>query len=80
MMRTILLALAVLTITGCSTQDLRVSGMICPEGHTEEMVHRDFRECRVYDEKAAERASYPKQLAPECVQCLEERGYTVDEK
>ena len=71
-------AAAVMLLGGCSTKNsLKVGGMICPPGHTEEMVHQDFSECRAYDEKAAERASRPK-LSPECVECLRERGYTVD--
>lgn len=77
MMRYLFIALAALLVAGCTTKDLKVSGMICPEGHTEEMVHQDFRECRVYDDEAAARASQPK-LTPECIECLRERGYTVD--
>lgn len=77
-MRYLFLALAVLGLLGgCTMKSIKVSGMICPEGHTEEMVHQDFRECRAYDEEAAERASRPK-LSPECIECLQERGYRVD--
>jgi len=73
----IMTAAAVLLFTGCTTKNLRIGGMICPPGHSEDMVHQDFRECRFYDEKAAEAASRPK-LTPECLECLKERGYTVD--
>lgn len=77
-MRTTLLALAALLITaGCADKQLHVGGMICPVGHTEEMVHQDFRDCRAYDDKAAERASQPK-LTEECQECLQQRGYKVD--
>jgi hypothetical protein len=79
MMRYLLMAAAALMLLGgCTSKSLKVGGMICPPGHTEEMVHQDFRECRVYDEKAAERASRPKQVPQECIECLQERGYTVD--
>jgi hypothetical protein len=74
----VMIAAVLLLLTGCSTKHLRVSGMICPEGHTQEMVHQDFSECRVYDEKAAERASNPN-VPQECMECLIERGYRVDE-
>lgn len=77
MMRSLLLAAAALLfVTGCATKDLRIGGMICPPGHTEDMVHQDFRECRVYDDDAAARASMPK-LSTECIECLEQRGYKV---
>ena len=76
-----MIALAAFLLAGCTTKNLRIGGMICPPGHTEQMVHQDFRECRVYDDKAAAKASQPKlksDLTPECIECLEERGYTVD--
>ena len=78
-MRYLFLTAAVLMIAGCTAKSLKVGGMICPVGHTEDMVHQDFRECRAYDEKAAEEASRPK-LTPACVECLEQRGYTIDEQ
>ena len=67
-----------LLLSGCSSKNMRVSGMICPPGHTEDMVNRDFRECRAYDEKAAEKASKPK-LSYECKECLQNRGYEIEE-
>jgi hypothetical protein len=69
----------VLMLAGCSSKEIEVSGMICPPGHTEQMVHADFRECRAYDEKEAEKATYPKALDSECKECLIERGYRVSE-
>ncbi len=77
MMRYLMIALGALLLAGCSTKEIRIGGMICPPGHTEEMVHQDFRECRVYDDEAAAKASQPK-MTPECIECLEQRGYTVD--
>lgn len=77
-MRFVLLAATTLLFSaGCADKQLHIGGMICPEGHTEDMVHQDFRECRAYDAEAAERASQPK-LTEECQECLEERGYKVD--
>lgn len=79
-MRLTLLAVTALLLTaGCADKQLHIGGMICPVGHTEEMVHQDFRECRAYDKKAAERASRPG-LTEECQECLQERGYKVDEE
>ncbi|MEA3372649.1 MAG: hypothetical protein U9Q62_03045 [Campylobacterota bacterium] len=79
-MRYILFVLtAILFISGCSSKNIRVSGMICPPGHSEQMVHSDFRECRAYDEKEAEAATYPKTLEGECKECLLKRGYKIDE-
>ncbi len=70
-------AAALLLMGGCATKSLKIGGMVCPEGHTEEMIHSDFRDCRAYDDKVAEESSRPK-LSPECVECLEARGYQVD--
>jgi hypothetical protein len=67
-----------LLLGGCTGKNIRVSGMICPPGHDEQMVHSDFKECRAYDEKEADRATYPKQLDRECKECLLKRGYTID--
>ena len=79
-MRLIVLALlGALWFGGCSSKNIQVSGMICPPGHTEQMVHEDFRACRAYDEKEAEKATFPKTLDQECKECLIERGYKVEE-
>ncbi len=79
-MRLSLLALifAALFISGCETKQIRVGGMVCPEGHTEQMVQRDLGQCRYYDEKAAAEASKSK-IAPECIECLEKKGYLIEE-
>ncbi len=78
-MRTlILLAPIVLTFFhGCGSKNITVNGLICPEGHSEEMIQNDFRECRYYDMKAIEAASRPK-IDEECLRCLEEKGYILE--
>lgn len=80
MMRWSFMALFVVMLlgTGCTTKHLRIGGMVCPPGHTQDMVYKDFSECRVYDEKEAERASRVK-VPDDCIECLTERGYRVDE-
>ncbi len=79
-MRLSLLAiiLVALFISGCETKHIRVGGMVCPEGHTEQMVHRDLSQCRYYDEEAAAKASQSK-ISPECIECLEKKGYQIEE-
>lgn len=64
--------------SGCSTKSITVSGMICPPGHSEQMVNQDFRQCRAYDEKKADLATFPKSVDAECKECLLKRGYTID--
>ena len=76
-MRTLILCALLLFLSGCSGKNIRVGGMICPDGHTEQMINRDMRECRVYDDEAAAKASLPK-LTEECVECLKKRGYEIE--
>lgn len=79
-MRAYLLFIALLPLFwGCQTKSLTVSGMICPPGHSEQMVSADFRECRAYDEKEADKATFPKSIDKECKECLLKRGYSIDE-
>ena len=78
-MRYLVLIALLLALGGCSTKNIRVGGMICPEGHSDQMISRDFLECRAYDEKAAQKASWPKKVPSECFECLEERGYKIGE-
>ncbi|RLA73355.1 MAG: hypothetical protein DRG24_00300 [Epsilonproteobacteria bacterium] len=73
----ITLILAALFISGCETKQIRVGGMVCPQGHTKEMINQDLRQCRYYDEEAAAKASQSK-IAPECIECLEKRGYEIE--
>lgn len=75
----VLVSIVLLLFSGCSRKSIKVSGMICPPGHSEQMVNQDFRACRAYDEKEAEKATFPKSLDYECKECLLKRGYTIDE-
>jgi hypothetical protein len=73
---------AVLLLGGCSSKKIRVGGMMCPEGATPAQVEQDLRECRFYgpaEMEAAQKASLPKEVEPECVKCLEEKGYKITE-
>lgn len=75
------LLFAVLTIlffSGCAQKQLVVNGMLCPEGHTDELIKADFRECRYYDLKAASEASKAP-LTIECKTCLESKGYKIEQ-
>ncbi|RUM62697.1 MAG: hypothetical protein DSZ03_06180 [Sulfurimonas sp.] len=63
--------------SGCSSKNITVNGIICPAGHSEEMIQNDFRECRYYDMKAIEKSSRPK-IDEECLRCLEDKGYILE--
>lgn len=67
-----------LLLTGCAQKQLVVNGMICPAGHSEELIRSDFRECKVYDLEAATKASKAP-LTIECQKCLENKGYRVEQ-
>lgn len=69
--------LTILLFSGCA-QKLVVNGVICPEGHTDELIKADFRECRYYDLKAASEASKAP-LTIECKTCLESKGYKIEQ-
>lgn len=69
----------VLTISGCATKEVRLGGMICPEGISESQMHADLKACRYYDYEAATRASQPKKVPSECIECLEQKGYRIIE-
>lgn len=69
-------------LLGCSGKYVRVGGMMCPEGRSQDQVNNDLRECRFYGEaeqEAAQKASFPKQVDVECVKCLEEKGYNISQ-
>ncbi len=75
-------AAAALLLGACSTKTVRVGGMMCPEGYTTEQINHDLRECRFFgpeELKAAQKASLPKEVEPECVKCLEAKGYKIVE-
>jgi len=76
------LSLLLVGMAGCSTKNIRVGGMMCPEGYSQEQVDRDMQECRFYgpaEDEAAAKAAFPRDVGPECVKCLEERGYKITE-
>ncbi len=69
-----------LLLAGCSMKNVRIGGMMCPEGYSQEQIDRDMRECRFYgpaEDAAAAKAAFPKEVKPECAKCLEERGYQI---
>ncbi len=72
-----LLPIALLICSGCSSKNITVNGLICPSGHSEEMIQNDFQECRYYDMEAIEKSSRPK-IDEECLRCLEEKGYILE--
>lgn len=66
----------ILTLCGCSSKQLMINGMICPEGHSEARAKADFTACRYYDLKDADKASTAN-ISVECKECLEKKGYTI---
>jgi len=70
-------ALGAMAFIGCAEKQLVVNGLICPAGHSEELVKADFRECKVYDLEAATNASKAP-LSVECQRCLENKGYRIE--
>ena len=78
-MKILFLTLAVLLLGGCGPKRLTVNGMICPEGYsTPQQTVKDFTECKYYDEKKAAEAS-KSPISPACIQCLEDKGYKLEE-
>ncbi len=78
-MKIILLFTSVLALfySGCSSKNTTVNGLICPSGHSNELIQADFRECRYYDMKAIEASATPK-IDDECLKCLESKGYVLE--
>jgi hypothetical protein len=74
----IALAAATLLISGCAEKQMSFNGMICPAGKTEDLIKADFQECRYYDLKAAAEASKAP-ISVECKQCLENKGYKIEQ-
>ncbi len=70
-------SITVLFYVGCSSKRITINGLICPPGHSEEMIQNDFRECRYYDMEAIEKSSQPN-IDEECLRCLEEKGYIIE--
>ena len=69
--------LTLIVLTGCSTKDVTLNGLICPDNHTQQMVQRDLSECHYYDEKAVKNSATPK-LSDKCKECLIKRGYEIE--
>ena len=67
----------IITLCGCSGQQLMINGMICPEGHSEARAKADFTECRYYDLKDADKSSTAN-ISIECKECLEKKGYKIE--
>ena len=82
-MRSVGMAIAAfLLLTGCSGKNIRVGGMMCPAGYDQQRIDQDLRECRFYgpnEQEAAQKASLPKEVEPECIRCLEKKGYKITE-
>ncbi|MEA2110755.1 MAG: hypothetical protein U9P71_01775 [Campylobacterota bacterium] len=78
-MKIVLLFSSVLAFlySGCSSKNMTVNGLICPAGHTNELIQADFRECYYYDMKAIEVSATPK-IDEECLKCLEAKGYVLE--
>lgn len=76
-MNKFLLIAALLFFGACSSKSITINGLICPAEFSQERVHRDITQCKYYDEKAAAEASKSK-LNPECISCLEEKGYKLE--
>ena len=67
---------ALLFFVGCSSKNLEINGLVCPDNISEQMVQRDLSECKYYDEKRiAERSKSP--LSIECQKCLKKKGYEI---
>lgn len=77
-----ILITTLLFLGGCSTKNIRIGGMMCPEGYTQEQINQDLSECRFYGEqeqREAQKAAFPKEVQPECIECLEAKGYELTE-
>ncbi len=78
MIKILFLTLTLLVLSACSTKPMTINGLICPEGFSTHQVHKDLTQCQYYDEKKAAEASMSP-IAPACIQCLEDKGYKLEE-
>ena len=78
-MKTVLLSALLLLLAGCSAKTVTVNGLVCPADRSDQMVQRDLTECRYYDQDDAARSARPPKLTDECVECLEKRGYEIEQ-
>jgi len=83
-MKTLFLVLTLLLISGCGfksqeqfSKRVKINGLICPVGYSTHQVKKDLSQCQYYDEKAAAEAS-KSPLKPECIKCLQNRGYEIE--
>jgi len=77
-MKYLIFLATLLILSACSNKEIRVNGLICPQGHSELQVNKDLQECKYYDEKAATKAS-ASPIEPVCRECLEAKGYLIEE-
>jgi len=77
-MKYLIFLIALLVFSACSTSNVRVNGLICPADFSQERVHKDITNCQYYDKKAAAKAS-ESPIKPACVECLESKGYKLEE-
>lgn len=78
MTRTLLLTATLLLLAACSSKDIDINGLICPENLSINQVQKDLSQCQYYDEKKAAEAS-ESPIKVECRECLEEKGYRLEE-
>jgi hypothetical protein len=78
MMKYLIFLLTLFVLTACSSKEVRVNGLICPEGYSTHQVQKDLTQCKYYDEKAAAEAS-KSPITPVCRECLEAKGYEIEE-
>jgi len=71
-----ILAFVLLFLSACSSKSYTVNGVVCPSTHSEQQVQNDLKACRYYDEKAIAEA-HKSPIQPECIECLEKRGYSL---
>ncbi len=77
-MKYLIFLLPILIFSACSSKNIKINGLACPAEFSQERVHKDITECDYYDEAAAAKASQS-QIKPECIECLEKRGYKLEE-
>ena len=83
-MKLFIFMISLLLLSSCSfkseeelSKRIKINGLICPEGYSTHQIKKDFSQCKYYDEKKAAQAS-KSPVKPECISCLEEKGYTLE--
>ena len=77
-MKYLIFLLTLFVFTACNSKRVTVNGLICPEGYSTHQVEKDLTQCKYYDEKAAAEAS-KSPIEPVCRECLETKGYKIEE-